>query len=59
MFIFDIKNGYTYFDMSKFNSDEEMYTKLWEELYNITISKEEKNTVQDIVDYINSDIFLI
>ena len=59
MFIFNSKEGYTFFDMSKFNSDEEMYTNLWEQLYDVTISKEEKNTLEDIVDYINNDIFLI
>jgi len=59
MFIFNKEQGYIFFDTSKFNSDEEMYEKLWNEMYNVTISKEEENTVQDIVDYINNDIFLI
>lgn len=59
MFIFNKEQGYIFFDMSKFNSDGEMYERLWYHMYNVTISKEEENTVQNVVDYINNDIFLI
>lgn len=44
-----------YFDVTKFNSDNEMYERLWKLLYNIDLPKEEVHFLDDIVDYVNGE----
>ena len=44
-----------YFDVSKFNSDDEMYETLWKELYGIDLPKENDNFIDSLVDYINGE----
>tara|TARA_B100001063_G_C16767564_1_gene559600 strand:+ start:85 stop:255 length:171 start_codon:yes stop_codon:yes gene_type:complete len=48
-----------FFDMSKFNNDEEMYETLWKLLYNVDIPKEDKDFLEDIVEYVNGDKLLV
>lgn len=59
MFIINAKGKYEYFDFTKFNSDEDMYLKLWYILYGVKIEKDETSSLQDIVDFVNGDKFLI
>ncbi len=59
MFIMDYKGEIINFDMSKFNNDEEMYRTMWKILYNIDIPKNDKNFLEDIVDYVNGEKLLV
>lgn len=59
MFIMDYKGEIVNFDMSKFNNDEEMYRTMWKILYNIDIPKNDKNFLEDIVDYVNGEKLLV
>jgi len=55
----DYKGEIVNFDMSKFNNDEEMYRTMWKILYNIDIPKNDKNFLEDIVDYVNGEKLLV
>ena len=59
MFIMDYKGEIINFDMSKFNNDEEMYRTMWKILYNIDIPKNDKDFLEDIVDYVNGEKLLV
>jgi len=59
MFIMDYKGEIVNFDMSKFNNDEEMYRTMWKILYNIDIPKNDKDFLEDIVDYVNGEKLLV
>ena len=48
-----------FFDLSKFNQDEEMYISLWKILYNIEIPKNDKDFLNSIVDYVNGEKILV
>ena len=48
-----------YFDMSKFNNDEEMYQHLWKLMYDIDIPKNDKDFLESIVDYVNGEKILV
>ena len=53
------KGEMVYFDMSKFNNEQEMYHKLWKLMYNIDVPKKEKNFMKSIVDYVNGEKLLV
>jgi hypothetical protein len=59
MYVMNYKGEIVYFDMSKFNNDEEMYTHLWKIVYNIDIPKNDKNFLDDILGYVNGDKLLV
>jgi hypothetical protein len=59
MFIMNYKGEIINFDMSKFNNDEEMYRTMWKILYNIDIPKNDKDFLEDIVDYVNGEKLLV
>ena len=59
MYIMTYLGDIVFFDMSKFNNDEEMYTTLWKLLYNVDIPKEDKDFLEDIVEYVNGDKLLV
>ena len=59
MFIMDYKGEIVNFDMSKFNNDKEMYRTMWKILYNIDIPKNDKDFLEDIVDYVNGEKLLV
>ncbi len=59
MYIMTYLGDIVFFDMSKFNNDEEMYETLWKLLYNVDIPKEDKDFLEDIVEYVNGDKLLV
>ena len=44
-----------YFDVTKFNSDYEMYNELWKLLYGIELPKENENFIDSLVEYVNGE----
>jgi len=59
MFIMNYNGEIINFDVSKFNNDKEMYITMWKILYNIDIPKNEKDFLEDIVDYVNGEKLLV
>ena len=59
MYIMTYLGDIVFFDMSKFNNDEKMYETLWKLLYNVDIPKEDKDFLEDIVEYVNGDKLLV
>ena len=59
MYIMKHTGEVIYFDMSKFNNDEEMYRHLWKLMYDIDIPKNDKDFLECIVDYVNGEKILV
>ena len=59
MYIMSYEGEIVFFDLSKFNQDEEMYISLWKILYNIEIPKNDKDFLNSIVEYVNGEKILV
>ena len=55
MYIMTKEGKVIYFDVTKFNSDNEMYTTLWKVLYGIDLPTQEVSLLDDIIDYVNGE----
>jgi len=55
MFIMTKEGKIIYFDITKFNSDNEMYETLWNVLYGIDLPKENDDFIDSLVDYVSGE----
>ena len=55
MYIMTKEGDILYFDITKFNSDNEMYQTLWKISYGINLPKENENILDSIVEYVNGE----